>query len=72
MVGPIITPIPNNACPSANWLGGKVSIRMACEVAMSAPPPMPWIKRKATSSQMLVLCPQAMEASVNSTTEAAK
>ena len=69
MVGPMITPIPNSAAAKPRCSSGKVSKRIACEVDRRAPPPIPWMKRKVTSSQMLWAWPQAIEAAVNSRIE---
>ncbi len=71
-VGPVTTPMPNSALASDSCSRGKVSTRIDCEVESSAPPPMPCTKRKNTSSQMFVACPQKTDATVNSMTEKAK
>jgi hypothetical protein len=72
MVGPITTPRPKRPLARPSSSGGKVSIRIDCEVEKSAPPPTPWMKRKATSSQMFVACPQKKDATVKRTIEPAK
>ena len=69
MVGPMNTPMPNRAEAKPRCSRVKVSKRIACEVESRAPPPIPWMKRKATSSQMLWAWPQAIEAAVNSRIE---
>ena len=63
-VGPMNTPTPKRAEAKPRCSRVKVSKRMAWEVESRAPPPMPWMKRKATSCQMLWAWPQAIEATV--------
>ena len=41
MVGPMITPIPKMAWTIPSCAGGKISMIVACAVAISAAPPMP-------------------------------
>ena len=66
IAGPTIIPMPNSAAASVCWFFGKLSNRIACDVAMSAPPPIPWTTRQTTSSVSELDCPQSHEASVNS------
>ena len=65
IVGPMKMPTAKRAEAVPRWATVKVSKRIACEVDRRAPPPIPWMNRKATSSQMLCALPQATEAAVN-------
>ena len=48
MIGATIRPNPHTAIASVCSLGGKVSIRIACESGCKAAPAIPCKKRKAT------------------------
>ena len=52
------------ACPVPCRAGGKVSIMIVCDSESSAPPPMPWITRKITSSGSEVARPHRNDATV--------
>ena len=64
--------MPNSAWPEPCRCGGKVSIMIDCEVDISAPPPMPWITRKITSSGSVREKPHRNDAAVKSRIEPTK
>ena len=71
-VGPTMTPMPKNAIPVPTSSRGNDSHRMACDVEMSAPPPMPCTMRQSTSSPRLCDVPHRNDATVNRTMEPMK
>src|SRR5580698_175363 len=69
IVGPMTTPKPKMAAAIGRSFIVNVSKRMDCDVESSAPPPMPCMNLKKTSSTSVCEFPQKNEAAVNSKIE---
>ncbi len=67
MIGPNMAPMPKIAIAIPCSLGGKVSIRIAWLLGISAPPAAPCRMRKKTRKPRLGAAPQQKEARVKST-----
>ena len=68
IAGPITTPNPKMPMAMPCSSGGNVSLRMAWETGINAPPPMPWIILKRTMEAMLRAVPHITELAVNNRT----
>ncbi len=65
MIGPNMAPMPKMAMAIPCSLGGKVSIRIAWLLGISAPPAAPCRMRKTMRKPRLGAAPQRKEARVN-------
>jgi hypothetical protein len=61
MIGATIRPTPHIAIASACSLGGKVSIRIACDSGCNAAPAIPCRKRNATIWSSVCAAPHIAE-----------
>ena len=71
-VGPTMTPMPKKAIPVPTSSRGNASHRMAWEVDMSAPPPIPCTMRQKTSDWRESDRPHRSDATVNRMMEPTK
>src|SRR3954466_11126143 len=62
-------PSPQKPIALPRSLGGKLSIRMACDKGWSPPPVAPWITRKTIRNGRFGAKPQKKDAIVNPNTE---
>ena len=72
MTGATTTPSPKSALAAPCLLGGKLSIRMACEMGASPPPPRPWMMRMVSSMGKLTESPQSRDARVKTKMQASR
>ncbi len=68
--GPTITPSEKIPWAFPCSCGGYVSRRIACEVEINPPPPIPWISRQKTSEPKLPAKPHITDATVKIPMEA--
>ena len=72
MIGATIRPMPQVAMANCCSLGGKVSMRMACDDGIIAAPAAPWMSRNITIWSSERAAPHRPDATTNTATEVRK
>ena len=68
-MGATMTPMEKAAMAAPRRAGGKLSMRTACAMGWSAPPPAPWSTRARISISRLVAAPHAADAAVKNSVQ---